>query len=120
MKQVLALLFLVTQVAQCETIEVTESQNVIAQIGDTIIIKLKENPTTGYSWQMDFSNTDVAELQENTYVAPDGKLIGAGGERQCIIKAEKIGTVIIEGKYIRRWEKNIPPVRNFKCTITVK
>ena len=119
MKRILTLLILITQVALCETIGVTESKNVTVQVGDIIIIKLKENPTTGYSWQMKFTNTDVIEVQENKYIAPNTNLVGAGGERKCLLKALKTGTATIEGEYLRPWEKNIPPVQRFCCKITV-
>lgn len=120
MKQIFALLFSVTQIVQCETIEVTYSKNVTAQIGDTIIIRLRENPTTGYSWQMDIPETEAVKLQEDAYVAPDTNLVGAGGIHKWQLKVTTSGTVKITGTYCRPWKKNMSPARRFECKITVQ
>ena len=118
---VLALMLFFMQAVQCTPVEVTETQqNVTVKLGDIVIIKLKENPTTGYSWQMDIPETDIVKVQENKYIAPNTDLVGAGGVHKWELKASTTGTVKITGAYRRSWEKNTSLERRFECEITVK
>ncbi|MCL7476515.1 MAG: protease inhibitor I42 family protein, partial [ANME-2 cluster archaeon] len=45
--------------------------------GDTFYIRLNENPTTGFSWQM--NTTNGLTMINDEYIAPDTELVGAGG-----------------------------------------
>lgn len=44
------------------------------------VIKLAANPTTGYQWTVKEYDKKLLNLSSSQYVAPDKKLIGAGGE----------------------------------------
>ncbi|MCR5225574.1 MAG: protease inhibitor I42 family protein [Alphaproteobacteria bacterium] len=121
MKMILALMLFVMQTVQCTTVEITETQqNVTVKLGDVVIIKLEENLTTGYSWQMDIPETDIVKVQENKYIASNTDLVGAGGVHKWNLKATTPGTVKITAAYRRPWEKNTPPARRFVCKITVE
>lgn len=45
----------------------------------TFVIKLKSNPTTGYSWFLREYDSNIITPVKRTYQAPDTKLIGAPG-----------------------------------------
>lgn len=74
-------------------------------------ITLKSNPTTGYSWQIDTApDENVARLVGSVFVAPQTRLVGAGGSEIWTFKAVGRGRTMVRLKYIRPWEKDVPPV----------
>jgi inhibitor of cysteine peptidase len=73
-------------------------------------VKLPANPTTGFQWSIKKYDHNILELAGSLYIAPNTKLIGAGGEMVYTFK-------LIEGKayprstkleftYARSWEPN--------------
>lgn len=67
-------------------------RTVSAQVGDTLRIRLSENPTTGYLWQATASDGLVITRTE---YAPDdrsGTLAGSGGVRTWTLEVTKSGT----------------------------
>lgn len=74
-------------------------------------ITLKSNPTTGYSWQIDTApDENVARLIGSVFVGPQTRLVGAGGSEIWTFKAVGRGRTKVRLKYIRPWEKDVPPV----------
>ncbi len=139
MKHILIVLTLLTSpIACCKTIQVNIPQNssvavkdttsntrveaatINASVDDEVVIELKENPTTGYSWKIEEPESDIIATFENEYRAPAKNLIGAPGVRQLRIRAKGTGTITIIGEYRRPWENNTPPARRFTCEIIVK
>lgn len=73
------------------------------KIGQTTQISLKENPTTGYSWNV--TVTDGLVIIDDTFVGPDNKrLVGAGGTHIWTLKATGVGNQSFSGVYRRSWE----------------
>jgi len=70
--------------------------------GETFTVKLDENPTTGYSWNMTVG--DGLKVVSDRYVANKTGLIGSGGYHVWTIQATKAGTYQIKGVYKRPWE----------------
>ncbi len=52
---------------------------VVTSAHPTFTIKLKSNPTTGFSWFLRDENTDFILVQKHTFQKPDSKLAGAPG-----------------------------------------
>jgi len=74
-------------------------------------ITLKSNPTTGYSWQIDTApDENVVRLIGSVFVGPQTRLVGAGGSEIWTFKAVGRGRTMVRLKYIRPWEKDVPPV----------
>ena len=71
-------------------------------VGETFIISLESNPTTGYSWQAEF-DTESLELVDEDF-ASDSTLIGAGGVQTFEFLALKQGQVDVTMIYKRLWE----------------
>ncbi|NLV27587.1 MAG: protease inhibitor I42 family protein [Methanomicrobiales archaeon] len=72
-------------------------------IGETTEISLKENPTTGYTWNV--SVTDGLVIVDDTFIGPDDKrVVGAGGTHVWRIKATDVGSQFFSGVYRRSWE----------------
>jgi len=88
------------------TIEVSE--------GKIVVIKLPENPSTGYGWQYAMDE-NVAEVIEDIYIDPDPPIIGGTGTR--MLKLRVIGSGEFAMDYVRPWENQ--PVAHFSVTFRV-
>ena len=76
--------------------------------GQDLIIRLPENPTTGYSW-----NASVTDglLITNTVYAPDvhpTNMVGVGGTRTWTVRAVQGGTGQFEAIYVRPFDPELP------------
>ena len=92
------------------------SENTVSK-GDIIKITLAENPTTGYTWQLD---TTGFEVVSDEYIAPNTNLVGAGGNHVWELKAVNTGTYKINGIYKRSWEQQTADDTTWTATIIVK
>jgi len=94
---------------------------------DTLVINLKGNPTTGYSWTRTSSDTEILipVLQEDgsaysfTQSELQRGLIGAGGTFTFKFTPSKAGNTILELKYYRPWESADTAVQTFTADVTV-
>jgi inhibitor of cysteine peptidase len=74
------------------------------------VIKLKSNPTTGYSWFLRESNPALFEAVKHQYEAPaDKKLMGASGYELWTFRAKSAAFAVpqqttIRFVYTRPWE----------------
>ncbi len=83
-----------------------ETKNITVSQGDYAEVVLEENPSTGFAWIYDISDTSVAVVDNDEYIAPDSNLVGASGNHKFVIKGIKSGKVEILFKYVRSWEKD--------------
>ncbi|WP_292427192.1 protease inhibitor I42 family protein [Methanoregula sp.] len=101
----------------------TESQNgatVYVNRTTDITLKLKENPTTGYQWNL--TVTPGLVITNDTLIPSDttGKLVGSGGTRVWEINAASTGTQMIHAVYIRSWEPVTGNETAFSMTVIVQ
>ncbi len=88
------------------TVTVTQAQNggtVALAVGETLVVQLAGNPTTGYEWTI--ATIDAAFLQAlgSTYAA-DSDALGAGGTYTFRFRAMQAGTTTLALAYRRAWE----------------
>lgn len=82
-------------------------------------VTLSSNPTTGYQWTVTKYDKSLLQLVPSQYIAPQSKLIGAGG--QMMFTFELVGgktypaSTTINFKYARPWE----PENGSSKTVTV-
>jgi inhibitor of cysteine peptidase len=103
-------------------IVVTEEQNTATTSvnkSSVITVKLKENPTTGFRWNL--TTTPGLHIINDTYVPSDttGKLVGSGGTRIWDISAADPGTQKITAVYMRSWEPIASNETAFSMTVIV-
>lgn len=67
----------------------------------TFSIKLDENPTTGYMW--DISSSQGLTILESTFTANESGLIGAGGVHEWHFNAAREGMQGFRAVYCRPW-----------------
>jgi inhibitor of cysteine peptidase len=95
-----------------------------AQVGDRITIKLDENPSTGYRWDLKLSAG--LRLVMGTFFGPSSSpspstaIVGAGGVHSWLIEVEKPGVLTITGAYFRPWESASKSAERFALTIEAK
>jgi inhibitor of cysteine peptidase len=64
----------------------THNSSVTVAPGDRIVIRIPENPTTGYQWSLrDIPSLLVLERDE--FMPPSQPTPGAGGERVVVLRA---------------------------------
>lgn len=103
---------------------ITENDN-----GNTIYIKedhafflkLKENPSTGYSWQLKLSN-GLSQLSDKYHPfesSENNLVIGTGGFRLWRIEGVAKGNQQVTAIYKRSWEPETCQEQTFKLNIIV-
>ena len=85
--------------------------------GSVIRLRLAENPTTGYQWNL--TVTPGLSILNTSYIPddPSGKLIGSGGTRAWFLEVAGEGDQVITGYYERSWEA--PPGGSPDFTLTL-
>jgi predicted secreted protein len=91
-----------------------------AAVGESFSITLESNPTTGYKWELsDPVDTRIIKLVGSAFRAAESKLLGAGGREIWTFKAVGKGRTEIRMKYVRPWEKDIPPIETEVIKVNV-
>ncbi len=91
--------------------------------GESFCLRLKENPGTGYSWQL--SPNKGLKLLSTEYYPPDSSknsqrlIVGAAGLHSWKIKAIAKGSQQLKGIYRRSWEKETGREQTFKLDVKV-
>jgi inhibitor of cysteine peptidase len=85
-----------------------------------ITLELKENPTTGYRWNL--TTTPGIVITNDTFVPTDttGTLVGSGGTRIWEINAAGVGSQTIHAVYMRSWEPVTGNETAFSMTVIVE
>ena len=84
--------------------------------GGLVTVRLKENPTTGYRWQL--ASAGGLELANDRF--EPGNAIGAGGVRVLEFRAASPGSHAIRMKNYAPWEGESSAIDSFEATIVVK
>jgi len=108
---------------QVSTITLTRADSgkvVETRAGDTLVVRLGENPTTGYQWAIDTLNADEVVLQNVEYLRAGDAAVGGGGERRFTFKAQRVGTATVHLKLWRVWEGDASIVERFTVMFQVQ
>jgi len=90
-----------------------------AELGQIFSISLESNPTTGYTWTVDFDQMFLSGGTESksTINPTRPALIGAGGQQIFSFTPIKEGQTIISAVYKRPWEETAAEERMFLIII---
>ncbi len=80
-------------------------------IGESFLVTLPSNPTTGYDWYA--KETDGLNITK-AFIAPDSSLAGAPGQTVFTITSVKEGTYEYVFEYKRAWENDTAPLYVYK------
>jgi inhibitor of cysteine peptidase len=108
--------------AQAGNLVVNESQNtatVYMNQSKLITVRLTENPTTGFQWNL--TTTPGLRIVKDEYIPSDtsGKMVGSGGTHVWDISTEMLGQQEIRAIYKRSWEPTTGNESTFSMTIVV-
>ncbi len=90
-----------------------------AEIGEVFELRLPENPTTGYRWELRSHGDPVLELAEDAF-APSGDAVGAGGMRRWTFRILRAGVARLELVQRRSWERNATDTFNVAIRVTAR
>jgi len=103
-------------------VAVTKEDNgrvVSVKVGDTVSVRLPENPTTGYSWAIDSIDAKRLEADAPTYQG-EGAGLGTGGSKTWRFLARAPGRTRFGLKHWRHWEGDASVVERFAVTLDIK
>lgn len=91
------------------------------QRGQTLILTLPSNPTTGYRWTLrDVSAEQLKSLGPEVFSSPQNDLIGGDGTSTWRFEAADSGSGRLYLTYQRPWETDTEPTGLFDCRIEVQ
>ena len=107
---------------QAGNLVVNEEQNtttVTVHQGTSITVRLQENPTTGFTWNL--TTSPGLKVVSDSYIPSDttGKLVGSGGTHVWEISAQSVGGQMIQAVYKRPWEQATGNETAFLLTVVV-
>ena len=109
-----------TALASAAFVPVTEKDDgktISARVGDTILLKLQENPSTGYTWTL--SVTPGLIVTEDQHTPSILRRIGAPGMREWQIRVTGSGDQTVSVVYVRPWEPMENSAREFTLFIKI-
>lgn len=92
--------------------------------GQTLLVTLESNPTTGYSWQVAEVNQAVLRQNGDAEYKPQSAtnppVVGAGGTETFRFEAANAGATTLKLIYRRPWEKDVAPLLTYTVQVTVR
>jgi len=93
---------------------------VTLQPGQTLVVELPENPTTGFHWAIAQNDDATLALRDSDYTPAAGAGIGGGGRRTFTFVAQQPGSVHLQLKLWLEWEGDSSIIERFDATIDVR
>jgi inhibitor of cysteine peptidase len=111
--------------AQAATSSVTVSDrdnhtNVDLTSGQTLIVKLPGNPSTGYTWAVSGDPAPLKLTKQFRLHRKEGSGMGAPQTEVFEFSAVKSGVTTLTLLYRRSWEYNVAPAKTFTLTVQVR
>ncbi len=85
-----------------------------AQVGESVVVRLAETPTTGYQWEV-VDPPDALTVASSEFVPPTSQAAGAGGRRVITLTPTAKGEHHLTLARRRAWE----PAAAETCEIVV-
>jgi inhibitor of cysteine peptidase len=104
-----------------EYLEVGKShhgQTILLPMGSTLKVRLKENPTTGYRWEVEGPGDEYMQISSVDFDISDTAAIGAGGVKTFSFVPVKSGRHFLSLKLWCPWEDMI--VERFQLWVEVQ
>jgi len=95
-------------------------KTITLKIGDTLIIELDGNITTGFNWFPAPQNPPLLTRMGVPEATPESDLIGAPGKIVLKFQAIAKGQTLLHLDYKSEWESNVPAEKSFEVTVVVK
>jgi inhibitor of cysteine peptidase len=99
--------------------EADNGKDIDVQVGETIALRLPENPTTGYRWAFDDLDTAAVTAKDGDHTQ-SSEAVGSGGETTWSLTPTAAGSTPIKLKLWRHWEGDTSIRKRFEVTLKVK
>ena len=91
------------------------------QKGQTLVITLEGNPTTGYSWEVaEPLNEQVLRQVGEPEFKAESQALGAGGIQVLRFEAVNAGKTTLKLIYHRPWEEGVDPLETYSIEVVVR
>lgn len=90
------------------------------QKGQTLVIPLESNPSTGYVWEVVELEESILRQMGEPEFQSESNLPGAGGTETWRFQATKAGQTALELVYHRPWEEGEEPLETFSLQVVVR
>ena len=91
---------------------------VSVHVGDELVLRLAENPTTGYVWAFESLDDSTLELEGSDWQAA-GPGTGTGGDRVWRLGPRRPGTARLALKRWRPWAGDASVIERFAVTVDI-
>jgi len=95
-------------------------KTITLKTGDTLLIELDGNITTGFNWIPAPQDPILLNQVGETEVTPESDQLGAPGKIVLQFKAVAQGQTLLHLDYKRSWETDVAPEKSFEVTVVVK
>jgi len=83
------------------------------QKGQTLVITLESNPTTGFMWEVVELDESILRQMGEAEFQPESEALGAGGTETFRFQAMSPGQAALKLVYHRPWEEDVDPLETF-------
>lgn len=105
------------------TVEVSSSghagDTVALRVGDTLLLRLRSTPGTGYAWARGEAESDAVTLVDSSFAAPSTGTVGAPGEQHFRFVGKTPGGATLALYYSRPWETGVAPADSILVSLKV-
>ena len=89
--------------------------------GQTLVVTLEGNPTTGYSWEVtEPLDEQVLRQAGEPEFQQESDLVGAGGVQILRFEAVNAGKTTLKLIYHRPWEEGVDPLETYSIEVVVR
>lgn len=92
---------------------------VMLEMGQTLVLSLESNPTTGYGWEIAEIDEAILKQIHHEYEPDRPILEGSGGRDIWHFRAEAKGRMTLTLNYLRPWEE-AEPIQTFSVEVVVR
>lgn len=95
-------------------------KTITLKTGDTLLIELDGNTSTGFNWIPAAQNPILLNRVGETEVTPESDQPGAPGKVVLQFEAVSQGQTLLHLDYKRAWEAEVEPEKIFEVTVVVE
>ncbi len=97
-----------------------DSREYEVERGEAVILRLPENPTTGYRWEVEYLDDAILEPPDSVFSTADQPAVGAAGIRTFNFQTRAPGVSPLRLILKRSWEPQQQALDRFEITVRVR
>ena len=114
---------LFSQSAFAVTKTITDADNggtVHLKVGDTLELRLKANPSTGFMWYLQKNSTHLLKLTAQSQTEPPEPGVGRPVFRVFEFQSKQPGEGVLLLHYVRSWDPPLPDEQQFHIHVMIE